>query len=91
MIYIENNSGVVPRPIRVGEIWRRLIFKHFLHRHEAKLRRCMVEACQFGVSMLGGADALVHIRETIEGTIRANSVLGIWAVIDVDFRNAFPL
>ena len=50
----------------------------------------MAEACQFGVSMPGGAEALVHIREAIDGTIRANTDLGIWAVIGVDFQNAFP-
>ena len=50
----------------------------------------MVQACQFGVYMLGGAEALVHTREIIEGTIRANPDLGICAVVDVDFQNAFP-
>ena len=49
----------------------------------------MVEACQFGVSMRGGAEALVHTREAIEGTIRANPDPGIWAWIDVDFQNTF--
>ena len=88
-IYIAKKSGAVPRPIRVGEIWRRLISKHLLHRHETRMRQCMIEACQFGVSMPGGAEALVRTRETIEGTIRANPDLGILVVIDVDFHNAF--
>ena len=90
LIYISKKSRVVPRPICVREIWRCLISKNLLHRHEAKIRRCMVQACQFGVSMPGGAEALVRTRETIEGTIRANPDLGVWAVIDIDFQNAFP-
>ena len=73
------------------EIWRRLISKHLLHRHEAKVRRVMVDACQYGVSMPGGAEALVHTRETIENAIRADPSLGVWAVVDVDFQNTFPL
>ena len=57
LVYIAKKIGSVPRPIRVCEIWRRLISKHLLHRHEAKVRRVMVEASQFGVSMPGGAEA----------------------------------
>ena len=39
--------------------------------------------------MPGGAEALVHIRETIEGTIRSDPSCGAWATVDVDFQNAF--
>ena len=91
LVYVAKKSGTVPRPIRVGEIWRRLTSKHLLHRHEAKIRRTMIDACQLGVSMPGGAEAMVHTREIIEGTIRASPDLGTWTVIDVDFQNAFPL
>ena len=65
VVYIAKKSGMLPRPITVGEIWRRLISKHLLHRHEAKVRRVMVEACQYGVFMPGGAETLVYTRETI--------------------------
>ena len=64
--------------------------KHLLHRFEFKVRQSMIEACQFGVSILGGTESLVHTRVTIEGIIRANHGLGVRAVIDVDFQNAFP-
>ena len=50
----------------------------------------MVEAAQFGVSMPGGAEALVHTRETIEATVQSDHAHGVWACIDVDFQNAFP-
>ena len=90
LVYIAKKSGTVPRPIRVGEIWRRLISKHLLHRHEAKVRHVMVEACQYGVSMRGGAEALVHTRETIENAFRSGPSCGVWATVDVDFQNAFP-
>ena len=73
----------------MGKIWRRFISKHLLYRHEAKVRRVIVEACQYGVSMPGGAEALVHTRETIENAIRADPSRGVWAVVDVDFQNAF--
>ena len=88
LVYIAKKIGSVPRPIRVGEIWKRLISKHLLHRHEAKVRRVMVEAAQFGVSMPGGAEALVHTCETIEAAIRSDPGCGVWATVDVDFQNA---
>ena len=50
----------------------------------------MVEANQFGVSVPGGAEALTRARETIELSIRGDESLGVWAVVDVDFVNAFP-
>ena len=50
----------------------------------------MVEAAQFGVSMPGGAEALVHTRETIEAAVRSDPAHGVWACVDVDFQNAFP-
>ena len=90
LVYIAKKTGSVPRPIRVGEIWRRLISKHLLHRHETKVRKVMVEAAQFGVSMPGGAEALVHTRETIEAAVRSDPAYGVWACVDVDFQNAFP-
>ena len=50
----------------------------------------MVKASQFGVSMPGGTEALIHARETLEATIRADTDCGTWACIDIDFRNAYP-
>ena len=50
----------------------------------------MVEAVQFVVSMPGGAEALVHTRETIEAAVRSDPAHGVWACVDVDFQNAFP-
>ena len=86
LVYIAKKTGSVPRPIRVGEVWRRLISKHFLHRNETKVRKVMVDAAQFGVSMPGGAEALVHTRETIEATVRSDPAHGVWACINVAFR-----
>ena len=90
LVYIAKKASAVPRPIRVGEIWRRLISKHLLYRYETKVRKVMVAASQFGVSMPGGAEALIHTRETIEAAMRADPDNGVWACIDVDFKNAFP-
>ena len=40
--------------------------KHLLHKNEAKVRQTMMEANQFGVSVPGGSDDVIHTRETFE-------------------------
>ena len=50
----------------------------------------MVNASQFGVSMPGGTEALIHTRDAMEAAIKSNPDGDVWACIDVDFRNAYP-
>ena len=38
----------------------------------------------------GGAETLIHARRLLEDTLRSDPSTGVWAVIDVDFVNAFP-
>ena len=55
--------------------WRNLAppdFETPLVRFETKVRQVMVKASQFGVSMPGGTEALIHTRETLEAAIRAD-------------------
>ena len=47
LVFIAKKGSKTPRPIRVGEIWRRLISKHLLFRFETKVRQAMVKASQF--------------------------------------------
>ena len=37
-----------------------------------------------------GAEVLIHTRSVLEDALRADSSAGVWAVVDVDFENAFP-
>ena len=90
LVFIAKKGSKTPRPIRVGEIWRRLISKHLLFRFETKIRKVMVNASQFGVSMPGGPEALIHTRDAMEAAIKSNPDGDVWACIDVDFRNAYP-
>ena len=50
----------------------------------------MLEAHQYGVAVPGGVDILIHARTAIENHLRSDPALGVWAVVDVDFVNAFP-
>ena len=90
LVFIAKKHGPKPRPVRVGEVWRRAVAKHSLHQHSAKIRQCMLEAHQYGVSIPGGADILIHTRSVMEESLRVDPATGVWAVVDVDFVNAFP-
>ena len=90
LVFLAKKHGPKPRPIRVGEVWRRLVAKHSLHQHSAKVRQRMLAAHQYGVAIPGGTDILVHARRVLEEAVRRDVDAGVWAVIDVDLVNAFP-
>ena len=66
LVYLRKKSGNAPRPIRVGELWRRVIAKRVLDEHRAKIQHLCLSARQFGVSVPGGVDGLVHFRLLLE-------------------------
>ena len=90
LAYIKKKRSATPRPIRVGEVWRRLVAKWLLHKHVPTVRKCMLEHHQYGVSVPGGRDAVVHARRTFRETVQADPALGVWAEVDIDYVNAFP-
>ena len=89
LVFIAKKNGRKPRPIRAGEVWRRTVAKHMLHQHNTKVRQWMVAAHQYGVAIPGG-ESLIHARRLLEDCLRLDPATGVWAVIDVDFVNAFP-
>lgn len=62
LIFIKKKHGPKPRPIRVGELWKRVAAKSSLHASKRKVQKAMLEARQYGVSIPGGADILVARR-----------------------------
>ena len=90
LVYIQKKRSRVPRPIRVGELWRRVVAKWLAHRHAPRVRRVMLESHQYAVSVPGGADVLIHARRTFRESVVHDAGLGVWAEVDVDFVNAFP-
>ena len=79
-----------PRPIRVGDHLRRLVGKRLLVKFGARIRKVMLGFLQFGVSVPGGAEALIHVRHTVE-EVAALGGLGAVAVVDVDLINCFGM
>ncbi len=90
LIYIKKKTGTKPRPVRVGEVLRRIIAKHSLHHRQERIRQAMLKKRQYGVSLPGGAEVLVHARDALEDTVCSSPAAGVWAMVDVDLVNCFP-
>ena len=88
LIFIKKKASTKPRPIRVGEFWRRSIAKKIVRQEETSLRKQMLEARQFGVAIPGGAEALLHFRGDVEDLIR-EGVIRPLVVLDLDLANAY--
>ena len=53
-----------------------------------KIQQICLRTRQFGVGIPGGAEGLIHFRTTFETYLQQGSE--VRAIIDVDFKNAFP-
>ena len=89
LVFLRKKRGVVPRPIRVGELWRRVVAKRLLFEHQADIVTMCKDARQFGVGFPGGADVLIHFRILLEKLRRSENVSDVMALIYSDFKNAF--
>lgn len=90
LVFLKKKTGTKPRPVRVGEVWRRILAKHSLSKHLPRVRKIMLAAHQYGVAVPGGAEILVHTRNVAEEAIRRDASQGVWAFVDVDLVNCFP-
>jgi Reverse transcriptase (RNA-dependent DNA polymerase) len=82
------NGGV--RPIAVGEVIRRLVAKCLMARVR-QLAQALLAPLELGVAVKGGAEAIVHtVRRLITHHLDA-AVSSDWALLQVDFSNAFNL
>ena len=62
LMFLRKKRGPKPRPIRVGELWRRVVAKRLMHDHHADIASMCKAARQFGVGFPGGVDVLIHFR-----------------------------
>ena len=66
LVFLRKKRGLKPRPIRVGELWRRVVAKRLMHEHHVDITSMCKAARQFGVGYPGGVDVLVHFRIVLE-------------------------
>ena len=88
LVFLRKPGSTTPRPIRVGEVWRRVIGKRLLVDHRAELQELFLKARQCGVSVPGGSEVLAHARRCLDHVLAASP--DAWVMLDLDLRNAFP-
>lgn len=88
LVYLRKPSSDTPRPIRVGEVWRRIIGKRLVMNNKKALQALFLKARQCGVSVPGGWEALVHARRCLDSAL--SDFDEAFVLLDLDLRNAFP-
>ena len=62
LVYLRKKHGKVPRPIRVGEFWRRVIAKRLVYDNQTDVASVCKKARQYGVGLPGGARSRSRVR-----------------------------
>ena len=75
LVYLRKKKGTKPRPIRIGEFWRRVIAKKLVQSNASVSRKIFAQARQFGISILGGTEALIHFRTCLEAALKKDDGL----------------
>ena len=88
LVFLRKKSGK-PRPIRIGEMWRRFIGKKLAHDSALAMRPVFLRGRQFGVGVPGGCEALIHFRLNLEESLKIDAGAAL-VILDLDIRNAFP-
>ena len=90
LVFIMKKRGKQPRPIRVGELWRRVVAKRLMYDNKVDIASMCKKAKQYGVGFPGGTDVLIHFRIILEKITRSGKLHEVFAILDVDFKNMFP-
>ena len=88
LVFLKKKNSNTPRPVRVGELLRRVVAKRMVESNRTNIKEECFKARQFGVAVPGGADALIHFRGELAKKLKQSGIA--IAAIDVDFQNAFP-
>ena len=88
LVYLKKKASNTPRPVRIGEVFRRIIGKRLKNDLSSDVSKTFLEHRQFGVGVPGGVDILVAFRMTIESSLRRSG--RAFAILDLDLENFFP-
>ena len=88
LVYLKKKASTTPRPVRIGEVFRRIIGKRLKNDLSSEVSKTFLEHRQFGVGVPGGVDALVAFQMTAESSLRRSG--RAFAILDLDLENFFP-
>ena len=78
LVFLKKKRGNVPRPIRVGELWRRVVAKRLLYDNQVDIASVCKDARQFGVGFPGGAEVFIHLRTILENCAGQEILRKLW-------------
>ena len=84
----KKKGSSTPRPIRVGEVLRRIVGKRLKVDLQADVTKTFLKHRQFGVGVPGGVDILVAFRMVAESSLRSSGKA--FVILDFDLENFFP-
>ena len=88
LVFLRKPGSETPRPIRIGEVWRRVAAKRLADDVRGDAQKLLAGHRQCGVALPGGAEALIHLRRSLEHAAASSDEC--IALLDLDLRNAFP-
>ena len=88
LVWLKKKTGRAPRPVKIGEVLRTSFAKRLARKGEAVLRPKLAEMHQWGLAMPGGAEAMVHWRNTLE-ELATSGVIPPLVALDLDCCNMF--
>ena len=66
LVFLKKKIGPAPRPVRIGECWRRVVGKKLVHETRSEAQSLFLGLRQYGIAVPGGTDVLVHFRGVLE-------------------------
>ena len=85
LVYLKKKASTTPRPVRIGEVLRRIIGKRLKIDLNADVSKTFLEKRQFGVGVPGGVDVLVAFRMIVEARLRRSG--RPFVILDLDLQN----
>ena len=90
LVWLKKKGKAAPRPIRIGETYRRAIGKWNVDRAKQGIVRALVADGQLGVGVPCAVEGLVHSYRLLEGALKSGEH-GEWLALDIDMVNYFSL
>ncbi len=86
LVFLRKKKGPAPRPVRIGDVLRRVVAKHNCARHAQTIRRDLLAQRQVVVCIPGACESLMHVQREVEALLQSGAH-GQW--LDLDLVNCF--
>ena len=89
LAFLTKRTGPAPRPVRVGEFWRRVICKKMVHNTQNEAQILFLRLRQYGIAASGGADVLENFTGVLGKFFWKRGVALFLPALSFNSKNAF--